>query len=465
MERGSRPEVIARIYTDSLGMDGSRVSQSTLEDRSDPWVSPLGMLARLSVPYDDHAGDIAHNLFEDNSKIAGPESGDSISEPHEALPAALPSLSKVFGGSLVLGTEDNDRDRQCYLPPKEEGHSLLRDYLRDFNSKIPLFHPDNLYTLFYDCYSGAAVGVPLTWVIIYAVLGISHRLRAVTVLAVANDISESHWYMERCLEVLPKQLLDNPSLSLVQALLGVSILLQTSKRMRRAAVLTATAMHFAQDLGYHDAKTYQHAGNSTLLEQQYSFWIAFFMDAHFSFAAMRPSKHRRDQISIPVPELQQVDWWYAGNAVSSTSQRSINVFALHCQLAAIEAQALEKIFLVQQIGRSSESAKRTLVKLTTQLDRWQSSNGMHQMSVEDMRASVYQSDVTHGIMLEAAYFRVRHTLHATSLQNFLGNPLKVFNIDTLKLLTTSANSLCYSDAKRFLSLAALIPQDNLSITW
>ncbi|OCK76132.1 hypothetical protein K432DRAFT_307037 [Lepidopterella palustris CBS 459.81] len=113
----------------------------------------------------------------------------------------------------------------CFLPHPDEGYSLLNEYLHDFNSKIPLFNPVTIYTHVRNCYSGAAGKLPLSWVLAYIALGIGHRLRAMSLFAAADDTFDAEWYLNKCLSVLPDLLLQEPTLPLVQALLGISMLL------------------------------------------------------------------------------------------------------------------------------------------------------------------------------------------------------------------------------------------------
>jgi hypothetical protein len=125
------------------------------------------------------------------------------------------------------------------FPPPDEGTSLLNEYLHDFNSRIPLFHPETIYNYVCDCYSGIADRAPLCWVLAYIALGIAHRLRAVSLFAVADDTTNADFYLNKCLAVLPDLLLQEPTHPLIQALLGVSTLLQTSDSSRKAPLFVS----------------------------------------------------------------------------------------------------------------------------------------------------------------------------------------------------------------------------------
>lgn len=103
----------------------------------------------------------------------------------------------------------------------------MSEYIHDFNSVMPLFHPQTIYTQVRAYYSGEVATQRLYWVMAYVVLGIGHRLRAMSLFATSEDTSNGEFYLNKCLEVLPDLLLQGPSLQIVQALLGISILLQT----------------------------------------------------------------------------------------------------------------------------------------------------------------------------------------------------------------------------------------------
>jgi hypothetical protein len=83
-----------------------------------------------------------------------------IDQPMDSEPSNFDSPA---GQSSRLGPM-SDLPKRCSLPPMEEGQALLTDYLRDFNSKVPLLAPEAIVSHMRDCYSGAAKGIASSWV-------------------------------------------------------------------------------------------------------------------------------------------------------------------------------------------------------------------------------------------------------------------------------------------------------------
>lgn len=375
------------------------------------------------------------------------------------IPAALPTVPQ-----LPLGNDSCSQSR-CYLPPVDEGNLLLQEYLFDFNSKLPMFSPEALYTLYHECYSGAANNAPLTWVLVYATIGITHRLRAMSLFAAPDDTSQAEWYLGKSLAKLPELLMQSPSLRLIQASLTMAILLQTSNRCQRAPLFVSTALHMAQDLGYNEVIPAQHTGSISSLEESYVFWVAFHMDAHMSLANQRPGAQRLADISTPIPAGHVLNWWQPNEHDVGASQWNISIFALHCSLAMIEAEAAEELFSAKARRRSPVSNANLYESIMLKLEVWRESNALSKLNAKDVLKEMYRSDIIHSVVLEAAYFRTLYQLRATNALAGFGTRIDVFAPKALQSMVELGTAPCHGDAKRFLKLVVLMPQGNLSTTW
>ncbi len=354
---------------------------------------------------------------------------------------------------------------KCYLPPPEDGYLLLQEFLHDFNSRIPLFAPQSLQTLFRDCYSGANEGVPLAWVIVYATMAITHRLRAMSLFATPIDTPQGMWYLEMCLTRLPELLMGPPSLKLVQASLCLCFLLQTSNHRQRAELFASTALHMAQSLGYNELPSIPLVDTVLVREQGYVFWVAFFLDVNMSLGHQQPSSQRLADIATPLPSQDMVDWWDVENNTVKTCEWNLNIFSLHGSLAMIEAEASEKLFSVEARKRSPLDSPCVYKDILSKLERWREGNMLAKLNAEEVFKAMYRSDIVHCVMLEGAYFRTRYQLHATKALVGFRVRLDAFTPEALQAVIDQKIEPCYEDAKRFLSLAMLLPQGNLSTTW
>lgn len=350
------------------------------------------------------------------------------------------------------------------LPPAELGSTLFFEFLSKFNSKIPLFSPAKIRSHLQACYTGKADGKPLSWVATYTILAIAHRLRAMTTTVpdAADDNKQADKYLTACVSNLPDLLLQKPTVLLVQALLGVSLLLQTSHRSRSASLFVSTAMRMVLDMGYNELNEDRETlTNSTkdVREQQYVFWIAFFMDTHLHFSSRRPGACKLTDISTAVPNVNLTDWW--DSRASGNGQWNVNIFSLHVQLAIIEAEAFEEIFSTKARRQCENHIASSRQASLRKLEFWRRSNQLFSMQPAEMKYLTCRSDLLHIVILESTYFGVVFQLES-------GHALRsshAFSGKTFSRGAQMSSQSGYEDACRLLSLVASVTQTDLSMLW
>lgn len=371
--------------------------------------------------------------------------------PVPKLPSQLPYVEGTCGTN------------SCYLPPAEDAHFILQEYLHDYNSKIPLFSPEALYTLFRDCYAGVANDRPLAWVLLYTTIGMTYRLRAMSVFASPDDTGQAEWYLSTALTRLPELLVQPPCVRLIQACISIAWLLETSSRCERAPFFASTALRLATELGYNDLPT-NTAPTLDELEAHHVFWLAFFIETHFSFAERRTGPLRIADIATPLPAPGVSNWWDPSQ-VNSVSHSSLNIFALHCSLAVLEAEAAEELFSVQARKRPVEELDALAKGHLDKLAAWRRCNVLSRTDANDIVRSMYRSDIILCVVVEAAYFRAFYQLHAARTLCDWKEKVNVFSPEALQLIMRLDNRPLMDEALRFLRLTVLMPQGNLSTTW
>ncbi|KAK5165784.1 uncharacterized protein LTR77_008707 [Saxophila tyrrhenica] len=407
----------------------------------------------------------------DSSEALPGEADGSRQQPTDLLEgqnehdASLDLLSIPSLDARPPFVEGSCASTKCYLPLPEEGERLLQEFLHDFNSRMPLFNPESLTTIFRDCYSGVNDSIPLPWVLVYATMAITHRLRAMSLFATPIDTPQSQWYLEKCLAKLPELLMGPPSLQLVQASLIICFLLQTSRQRQRAALFASTALHMAQELGYNELPA-SHLADTTLgREQAYVFWISFFMDTNMSLGHRRSTSQRLADISTPIPPANVVNWWDLNNHEQRPSEWNLNVFAQHCSLAVIEAEAAEDLFSVGARKRSPVQHPCEYKDIMSKLERWRANNALAKLEATDVLKAMYRSDIVHSVMLEGAYFRTVCQLKVAKELVGFRSRIDVFAPEALQAMIDRRIVPSYGDSRRFLKLAMLVPQGDVSTTW
>ncbi|KAK0859430.1 hypothetical protein LTR91_022930 [Friedmanniomyces endolithicus] len=398
----------------------------------------------------------------ERSSSEGPPPFDVLDRtPHDQYQMSVDDLTST---AIAFAQESSMISGRCYLPPANDAYALLMEFLSDFNSKVPLIAPQHIYAHMRHCYSSGDAP-RLSWMLTYLTLGIAHRLRAMSLFSGPDDMKQADWYLNQSLVKLPSLLMQEPSLELVQALLAVSVLLQTSSRSRRAALFVSNAMHMLQALGYHDGQTLER-NVLRRKEQQYAFWIAFEMDTDMSLATMRQCAQNRSEIAVALPNEYDTDWW-AGKPtpIATEPGACFNLFALNTSLALIQAEALETLFSLQSRSYPTSVLQANLQAILLQLQAWRRKSVIFSAEVQQLYISMYRSDIVHLIVLEATYFRTLYQLHAVLVLGTFGTKWDVLSGNSLRALAALDMTSCVADARRLLSLSALVAGANISTTW
>ncbi|KAK5172272.1 uncharacterized protein LTR77_003910 [Saxophila tyrrhenica] len=411
----------------------------------------------------------AHRIYSlkaNRSKYGGSHAGSRTLSTFGLSP--VPDVQPVATHPVAIDTSHLPTGKplpRCYLPATDEGVSLLTEFLHDFNSKIPLLSPMIIVNHVKDCYSGAADKLPESWVLTYITFGIAHRMRATSMFGSSEDSAMADFYMNKCLWKLADLLLGEPTLQLVQCLLGVAILLQTSDRSQRAASFASIAMRMVQDLAYNDESSAADEDRDQCRTKRYTFWIAFFLDTDLAFAKMRPSSQRLADIRTPLPNTHDQDWWGLASSSDTGGDWSINVFSLHASLALIQAEMLEEVFSVKARQRTSSQTFSAYRAVVSKLAAWRRSNVLPSLDATELSQSTYRSDMVHLVVLEAMYFRTLFHLHASHTLGNFTTSIDVLSTEALHSLSLTGLPACVEDAQRFLALVGLIPDSVTPLTW
>lgn len=405
------------------GTDGSRLQTAALNER-------IGKIEKLLV-------ELRSAL--PNSAGKANDGDPSVDEPpnHASMPDLVVDQSNLM--SQVP-------PKRCYLPPMEEGQALLTDYLRDFNSKVPLLDPKAIVSHMRDCYSGAAKSVASSWALTYFTFGIAHRLRALDPSVRSEETSKTEFYLDKCLTIFSNVLLEEPNERIVQCLLGIAIMLQDSPKSHRVASFVAIALRMTQEIGYNETGI---SGTNDRVAS-YLFWIAFSMDANLSMCALRPNTQKYAEIMANLPHAEDHDWWdmrSANDEKQMNGNPGTNFFFLNCSLAMIQAQALEEVFS-PKANLQPVQYNSALHTVMAQLTAWRKSSPID--SAEGLRCP----ELLHLAMLEASYFRTMYQLAAAQQIGVVNFRFDLFSNVALRIQKYSQGSILFENARRLLGLLA-----------
>ncbi|KAH7139518.1 hypothetical protein B0J11DRAFT_589379 [Dendryphion nanum] len=401
--------------------------------------------------------------------------------PPPETPQPLPSPSTISNPQDPLQTRTPityiqpalPRRAKCdgYLPTPSLGTSLLKEFLLDFNTAIPLFQPYALASHLHICYTGASDGTVVSWSSAYIVFGIAHRLRAMSAGGSRQDNEQADYYMRRVIQNVPELLMEKPSLGAVQCLLGLAHLIQTSDQAGLAphATFVSTALRMAMELSQTSSSSSpnpQSPLHSESEQSQYTtnlnrtFWLSFILDTETRLLSPHPlSLHTSLTPSTPsLPSPNPPD--AAGAITAAESPWQTNIFALRADLALIQSKAIETIFPSHKPENSSER-EATRKDLLQKLENWRQ-NSLFTFPPEKLSQLLYRSDMVHIVNLEASYFTTVLRIHIP------GTNTTPFSPEGLRQLSRApGEKRCITAAKRLLDLllSAAVPLGDYGWCW
>ncbi|ORY00892.1 hypothetical protein BCR34DRAFT_546671 [Clohesyomyces aquaticus] len=372
---------------------------------------------------------------------------------------------RILTASLSEGVDEppslNRKRCDGYLPPPELGASLLKEFLVDFNTATPLYRPWIITEHLRKCFMGGSDGTPLFWANVYVVFGLAHRLRAMSTAATPQDTEMAEYYLNINLGSVSNLLLAEPSLALIQCLLGIATLLQTSSHSTSHALFVSTALRMAQWLSYNDDQSQPEDSDRDIEQQRRVFWIAFTMDTDTSLLSNAPTTHRRDDVAASYPETNLQD--DAGAIKAADGNWSANIFSLRIGLSLLQAEAMETVLSINGRRRAPQESIATAQGLLQKLGVFHS-HELFQFNAEQLMQLLYQSDIVHTVCLEASYFTTLFRLK-TFLDFGMDHPFKPFSSESLNNLVGMAHQPCYNEARRFLSLLSVAPMGDIGLGW
>ncbi|KIW28054.1 hypothetical protein, variant 1 [Cladophialophora immunda] len=352
--------------------------------------------------------------------------------------------------------------KKCSLPPVQGGLFLLQEFLVDFNAAIPLFDPAVITSLFQDCYNGRANGKPIEWVALKVVLGIAHRLRAMSPLGVPQDTENAEIYLQESLDTVPELLVLRPSLLLAQCFLGLAVVISTSSRPYPAQMFVSLALRVVQDLRVNDPQGIEPINAVDRVQQQRVFWIAYFMEVDMNLRAGRLPNLTPRLINIELPRDGEPD--AAGEITAANGEFKVNIFRLHVELGLLQAEFGEQLSLPHTAPKSDCPSEVELRSINSRLEEWRR-NWIFELDAEHLRAALHRSDLVHFVVLESTYFSTTYAFwaHILPAPRTRNNAFSAQGL--IEGMSKQKAQILHKDARRFIDLLRLIPGDDIACNW
>lgn len=227
-------------------------------------------------------------------------------------------------------------------------------------------------------------------------------------------------------------------------------------------MFVSMALRVAQDLRINDSSSNTSISPRERLQQQRVFWVAYSMDADLSLRAGRTPSLSPALITIDLPASEDPDG--AGEICAIGGEFRINVFRLRAELALIQAEIMEKLQSPDASKKPAFDGDVMWHTMALKMDNWRK-QWPENLTVEQLQQFLHRSDLVHIITIEAAIFSTLYLLVAY-LTPTIGVKTRPFSPEGLiEQLTRPQSHAKYQEAKRFATLLASVPGEDVAIKW
>lgn len=351
----------------------------------------------------------------------------------------------IWKGSLVRDVFAHREFRE--LPSKSIALALIEEAFRSFNSSFPIFDQTSFIGFVHERYSSSGPDDPGWWACINVVFALAHRFRAMRTLDTPKENGEACGYMQNALAVVSELTMLHNSLPAVQALLGMTIVLQGTPNPRLCSVLIAAAMRLAQTMGLHRKNLNPSLTETEIEQRKRVFWIAYFLDKDMSLRTRQPPAQDDDDMDIELPSHTISDMPLNGNGTST-----VNFFNCRIGLAIIQGQVYKRLYSAKALRQPEGEQLLAAQELNSCLAAWRNSVPI---DFEEDRLTTLQApiapDLLHKIILRFTYVNCLITIHRP-----------FHNTDRA---TAAFDNHCVNEARKAVNLIYITPQGDYACAW
>lgn len=341
------------------------------------------------------------------------------------------------------------------LPTKPVALDLVTDTFKSFIRFFPLFDEQDFLQKFDRHYLTSSPSNPGWWACINIVLSLAHRFRSMRMFETGYESAQACGYCHNALAVVAELNILHNSLPVVQALVGMALILQGSANSHPASVLTAAAVRLAQAMGLH-RKTRDNGLTEAQNEQRRRvFWLAYILDKDISLRMGQPFSQDDDDMDVELP---------SGVLSSLPSNRdepcTIDLFKSRIGLAVIQGQVYKRLYSVQA-SQQSETQKASVAKeLDSIISYWRSSVEIDLDS--DHVTMPLSPEALHVIILRFTYI---HCLIMVARHLPQRQQLVVNDGSDLQGTFVPVESDCLIESRKAVRLMHLIPHGDYACVW
>jgi hypothetical protein len=361
----------------------------------------------------------------------------------------------TWKGSLVRDVFSRRVFRE--LPSKSIALVLINEAFKGFNCSFPIFDQESFMGFVHERYSESCPTDPGWWACINVVLALAHRFRAMRTLETLHENSEACGYMQNALAVVSELTMLHNSLPAVQALLGMTIVLQGTPNPRLCSVLIATAMRLAQTMGLHRKNHDLSLTEAEIEQRKRVFWIAYLLDKDISLRTGQPPAQDDDDMDIELPSHT-----ISSTPLDSIETNTINFFNCRIGLAVIQGQVYKRLYSAKAIRQCEIEQLASVQELDAMLANWRSSVPIdfHENTLTTLQPPI-APNFLHKIILRFTYVNCLITIH---------RPFPPLNGAQVGLARDTQaglapENICVTEARKAIGLIQITPHGDYACAW
>ncbi len=392
----------------------------------------------------------------------------TIATPDRPIQESDYSTDTTDTGSAVRkanSSENSDLQRVFKpLPPKDEAVSLLELYFARFNSVFPLHHQQSFMQLVQTGYSRECSGDIEWWSNLNMALAHGCRIRTLHSPTATEDDEDSWGYLENALSVVPLLAVRTPSLSSIQALLGIAVFLQATPVPRSYSLLVANAIRLGHSIGLHRQESYHNGMPVAEIEQRKRvFWLCYILDRDISMRSGQPPVQHDDDIDVDFPCDSLSDG--VGYIFLTQGLWPVNFLRLRIQLAVIQGAIYRDLYSAKATKQSDDHRALVVQQLDERLKQWKKSTSID-FRPEFLTQKLQEPfDMLHIVILHFTYFNCLILIHRSSFQNMSWKTRAPNSIEPFNPRNFSSKPIVIETARSALNLLKLTPVGNYSCIW
>ncbi|EKD20339.1 uncharacterized protein L3040_004372 [Drepanopeziza brunnea f. sp. 'multigermtubi'] len=413
----------------------------------------LGSTSFMNLLYQDLPTDLASGMPWMNS--LSPNFDMNMNCPNAPI-SSDPGLKIMPTWDLSAAGDMFTRRIFKNLPPRHEAITLIKTSLHCFNSAFPLFNEDFFIQRLDDL--DTSIRDPGFWACLNSVLTLGHRFGIRNSVQVAED-NEAWGYFRNALGVVNQLTLMPPSITSVQALLSLAIVIQGTPNPAPYSFLNTAAVKMAQQLGLHRRNVDPNMSAAEIEERKRVFWIAYAMDKEGALRNNEPPAQDDDDMDVDLPDYCNF---------SEIGPHQHNFFRLRIQLALIQSMVYKRLLSAKASRQSVAERVNAVRDLTAALENWKLSVPIEYQQEYNKEASSAMKDISpvlHSVILRLTYFHTLIAVHRFATPVNQWQEMMEAPTDPNVTWPPPPSITCIEEARKSLKLLLITPQGEYACIW